>query len=130
MDGSRFDAWTRRRLSLTLGGAFASLLGLAAVGEGEARRRRRRRDRDRNEKDDKDKKRRRKNRKKRCIKLSKSCIQGHSPECCGSYLCRNFGNPTNFRCCLDAGRSCSSNRDNQCCPGTICRNGFCANVNE
>jgi len=29
MDGSRFDAWTRRRFGLVTGGALAAALGLA-----------------------------------------------------------------------------------------------------
>mgnify|MGYP000141384706 CR=1 FL=1 len=38
MDGTQFDAWTRRRFGLAAGGIGASLLGVAALDEAEAKR--------------------------------------------------------------------------------------------
>lgn len=43
MDGSRFDAWTRRRFGLAAGGLAASLFGLLSLDGGNARKRKRKR---------------------------------------------------------------------------------------
>ena len=54
MDGSRFDAWTRRRFGLAAGGAIGSLLGLQIAGSDDAEA---------------------KKRKKRCRKLRRSRLR-------------------------------------------------------
>ncbi len=101
MDGTRFDAWTRRRFGLATGGGIAALLALAAAETAEAKKR--------------------KKRKKRCRKLGRTCKPGGKRKCCGTLKCDRISfepNPKN-RCCRKAGQPCSDDLDccqNLCCP--------------
>jgi hypothetical protein len=76
MDGSRFDAWTRRRFHLLAGGGLAALLGALPSGETEAKNKKRRK--------------RRPSKKRRCrqkanrIWCDGTCVQG---ECCPDTAC-------------------------------------------
>jgi len=90
MDGSRFDAWTRRRLGLAIGGATLVELGSLTVGDAAKN-------------------------KKRCKKLGKPCSSG-GRKCCKKLKCRDVGDPEpDFRCCKPNGQPCSS--QDECCHG-------------
>ena len=90
MDGSRFDAWTRRRFGIAVGGAtlaesISLISGIAAK------------------------------RKKRCKRLGKPCSPG-GRKCCKTLKCRDIGDPNpDFRCCRPDGQSCANS--DQCCSG-------------
>jgi hypothetical protein len=90
MDGSRFDAWTRRRFGFAIGGA--TLVGLHSLTAGEAAKN-----------------------KKRCKKLGKPCSPG-GRKCCKKLKCREKGEiDPQFRCCRPDGQPCTSS--DQCCNG-------------
>jgi hypothetical protein len=128
MDGSHFDAWTRRRFGLAMGGGVAALLGLSALDNADA-----------------------KHKKKKCIKKprvacggkkkccksedlscgeilglsGKNCcrnVQGvckDANQCCGDFICDQIdGLGDQTRCCGAADRSCSEDQD--CCSGFTC----------
>lgn len=98
MDGSRFDAWTRRRVGLVSGIALATALGLVAREEGAA-----------------------KKNKKKCRKLGKTCQKsGNKKKCCGSLKCDtiSFEPSTQTRCCRTIGKACAKNID--CCDQLCC----------
>jgi hypothetical protein len=111
MDGSRFDAWTRRQFGLTLGGGLALLLGLSKLDEIEAKKKR---------------KRKRKNRKKkRCKKVEQDC-QGEFDQsnCCNGLSCEPLtpGSEDN-RCCHPfVDDPCDGGG---CCDILECRGGTC-----
>ena len=110
MDGSRFDAWTRRRVGLATGGALASLLGLSLQQDVTA----------------KNQKHNGKNTKKKCRKLGQSCdITNKNKKCCNAkQLCaqvKNLGSGT--FCCKQRGDNCSVNDD--CCGTDKCSGGKC-----
>jgi hypothetical protein len=102
MDGSRFDAWTRRRFGAAAGGLAGSLLGLAAFTGTAA--------------------------KKRCRKLGEPCKQDGSrkKKCCkGKGLQCREDPPLEFRCCRKGGEPCTdSGEASQCC-SLDCREGTC-----
>jgi hypothetical protein len=96
MDGSRFDAWTRRRFGVAAGGAAATLFGLASLSDAAA-------------------KKKRKKRPKRCRKLWATCSP-RGRRCCNRFKCRDVGDPDpEFRCCKLDGERCSG--DDECCSG-------------
>jgi hypothetical protein len=100
MNDSHFDAWTRRRFSLTAGGLGAALLGLIAPSDTAARHH---------------------HHKKRCIKLSHACTPGGKRKCCGKHICDEvdeLGSGT--FCCVEnnIGRACT--RDQDCCTNGAC----------
>ena len=64
MDGTRFDAWTRRRFGAVAGGLAGSLLMLAGHDDAEA-----------------------KKKKKKCKKLGQPCQPGGKRKCCHHNLC-------------------------------------------
>lgn len=131
MDASRFDAWTRRRLGLVVGGGIASLAGLSLLEDAEAR----------------------KKKKKRCKKSLQPCggkkkcckeltcddtlgtegnvcckpLQGtcaDQPECCGNdSICTNVDGLTGERCCVLEGKTCTEKLD--CCGDLDCISGNC-----
>jgi hypothetical protein len=95
MDGLEFDAWTRRRFGLAVGGAVAALAGLDATTA-------------------------KKKRKKRCKRLGEGCKPGGKRKCCGQLRCDRPGSDSVDRplCCKTAGKSCSDSLD--CCLGLLC----------
>jgi hypothetical protein len=103
MDGSRFDAWTRRRFGLTVGGFAASLLALGGLAEIEA------------------KKKKKRKRKKRCKKLRDTCTVGGKRKCCAGLECATTGAAPQTACCRHAG-PCTGQAD--CCQPTHCTGGF------
>jgi hypothetical protein len=112
LDGTQFDAWTRRRFGLATGGALASLIGLPLLDDAEAKKNKH--------------KHKNKNKKKKCRKLGQSCdITQQKKKCCNSkQLCaqvKNLGSG-NF-CCKQRNDSCSVNDD--CCGTDKCSNGKC-----
>jgi hypothetical protein len=105
MDGSRFDAWTRRRFGLAAGGAIGSLLGLHDV-----------------EPDDAEAKKR----KRRCRKLGQSCTPGGRRKCCKKrgLSCQIFEEGSDARrCCRKGNEVCTD--DSDCC-SQDCVDGRCA----
>ena len=105
MDGSRFDAWTRRRFGLVAGGFAAVLAGLIPGGEDVAARKKRR--------------------KKRCKKLGQRCTQGGKKKCCRKPCARPFGLTQEDRCCKGGGESCTPGPDSACCTGICGVSGEC-----
>ena len=104
MDGSRFDAWTRRRFGLAAGGVAAALAGLIPTGEDAAAKRKR---------------------KKRCRKPGKICTPG-GKKCCGKRFCaRPFSFPEADRCCKGGGEPCTGTQDPTCCTGDCTPAGEC-----
>jgi hypothetical protein len=94
MDGSAFDAWTRRRFGLAAGGVAASLLALAYSPGAQAKKKRKKR--------------------KRCRQLRAACSPGSKKKCCKAFRCL----PTtfmgsDFRCCKDLDAPCGA--DDECC---------------
>ena len=107
MDGSQFDAWTRRRFGLLAGGFAAAALGVAVTNDADA------------------KKKRRRKKKKRCKKLGDTCTQGGKRACCKGTRCDLVGTDSILQtfCCHDEGGSCIVDTD--CCTGTNCIEGTC-----
>jgi hypothetical protein len=101
MDGSRFDAWTRRQFGYFIGG-FASLFGLAAIDEVEA------------------KKKHKHKKKKKCKKLLVTC--GGKKKCCKGLTCDTRFGTTGTICCKPLQRPCTD--AGECCNAF----GLCANV--
>lgn len=93
MDGSRFDAWTRRGFGAAAGGLAGSLLAMSAIPGAEAK----------------------KKKKKKCGKLNDACNSGKKKCCCG-YECRPQDSSGNF-CCRAPGFPASSEDD--CCSGKL-----------
>jgi hypothetical protein len=112
LDGTRFDAWTRRRFGLATGGAVASLLGLMNLDDAEAKKKNKNKNKKKNRK-----------KKKKCKKLGQGCdITTKNKKCCSeNQLCaqvQHLGGG-DF-CCKPPGDSCS--RDQDCCGSNICGN--------
>jgi hypothetical protein len=105
LDGSRFDAWTRRRLTLATGGLLASLAPLGILDEAAAKKKKRK--------------------KKRCRKLGAACTPGAKRKCCDSFTCStiNLEPGTQTRCCKYTLQACVD--DLECCQGLGCINGIC-----
>ncbi len=101
MDASRFDAWTRRRFGIALGGAVASSLGFAASRDADAR----------------------KKRKKRCKRIRDSCAVGGNRRCCSGLACQPIDGLQGTRCCRPPGASCTG--DPECCGTYFCGAGAC-----
>ena len=85
MDGSGFDAWTRRRFGLAAGGLAASVAAMAGFADAEA-----------------------KKKKKKCRKAGDRCGLGKNQQCCCPLQCGVSG-----ECCRGGGQPCST--DGQCC---------------
>lgn len=121
MDGTRFDGWTRRQVGLIAGGLFASIGGLASLGDSEAR---------------KGGKKRGKQRKQNQTapapaitrgQLGSACTPGQTL-CCDQLLCIKVikeGAPSPFACCKGEGLTCQDN--DECCGGLglTCFEGIC-----
>ncbi len=95
MDGSRFDAWTRRGFGVAAGGLAGSLLALSAIPDAEAGRGKK---------------------KKRCKKLGDVCNDGKKKCCCG-YGCQTSGMSVQKFCCRAAGFPAETVQD--CCSGKL-----------
>jgi hypothetical protein len=132
MDASKFDAWTRRRFGLLVGGV-ASFAGLSALDTADARKKR------------KKKKKCKKSlqpcggKKKCCKKLRCADTFGAQSVCCtplqgacenestccagANIICDLVNNLAGKRCCVFQDDPC--NEDNDCCQGTVCFEGTC-----
>jgi hypothetical protein len=107
LDGTRFDAWTRRRFGLMTGGAIASTLGLAGLLDADAKK--------------KNNKNKNKNKKKKCKKLQQSCDQSKkNKKCCNkNQLCAQVSHlGSGNHCCKQRGSGCSEDAD--CCGNDRC----------
>ncbi|MGH2615610.1 MAG: hypothetical protein ACRDJC_10255 [Thermomicrobiales bacterium] len=102
MDGSRFDAWTRRRFGMAAGGAtFAFFAGTHADSVAKKK----------------------KKKKKRCKKLGQPCQPGGKRKCCRGNACQSDeGIPGTFSCCKPNGTPCSD--VSECCVPP-CIEGIC-----
>lgn len=102
MEESRFDAWTRRRFGLALGGGLAAL-GLGARGGTVAG----------------------KKKKKRCRKLKQACQSGNrNRKCCNGLTCgESVAIPEGAHCCRKAQGICSD--ASECCSPALCDDGKC-----
>jgi hypothetical protein len=105
MDGSRFDAWTRRHFGLAAGGLAASLMWLAAFADTDA-------------------KKKKKKKKKKCKKLGTGCTPGGKRKCCKkqNLICAPIPGLGGNRCCRDVGQTCTFSTD--CC-STFCLDDRC-----
>jgi hypothetical protein len=117
MDGSRFDAWTRRRVGFVMGGGIASVLGLAQLDLAGAKNKKKKRRR-----------RRRKRQEQECKALRSLCAPEEHSSCCEGLECDVpydlSGSTTQTYCCypLD-GHPCATNRD--CCYPYFCDQETC-----
>jgi hypothetical protein len=104
MDGSRFDAWTRRRFGLAASGALAAFLGLIGNDVAEAAKHKH-------------------HHKKRCRKLGRACTHGGQRKCCHGLTCDTIGldSTAQKHCCRTEGKGCSS--DDDCCGALGCSPG-------
>ncbi|MFN8590016.1 MAG: hypothetical protein U0031_01055 [Thermomicrobiales bacterium] len=100
MDGSNFDAWTRRRFGLAAGGLAGTAL-TAIGGERVAG----------------------KKKKVKCKDLGESCSTSGGKKCCKCLACAP-DSLDRFRCCKNHGEPCTTATANQCCSQT-CTGGFC-----
>ena len=110
MDGSQFDAWTRRQFGLTAGaGAAAGLLALLGLDDAEAKKNKN--------------KNKNKNKKKKCRKLGQTCDQTKKKKkCCNDkQLCAQVeGLGSGNFCCKQLNQGCSN--DDDCCGNNFCDN--------
>lgn len=109
MDGSRFDAWTRRRFGLAMGGLAASLRSAASPDNAEAKKNRKKR-----------------KKKKPCQTVGIACNVGGKRKCCSGLSCElNAGGDTSRTfCCQTVGNPCGQLAD--CCDGLGCApDGIC-----
>lgn len=98
MDGSRFDAWTRRRFGLVASGMATAILALTPPRDGDAR----------NHK---------KKKKKRCRKLEKPC--GKKKRCCRGSRCAQSATYGRKVCCHGYGQPCPR-QGSECCGDLAC----------
>jgi hypothetical protein len=105
MDGSRFDAWTRRRFGLVVGSGVASLAGLSALDDAEAKKKRKK--------------------KKKCKKIKNGCkTSGKKKRCCKGLTCgESVALPGGNHCCRQAQGACTD--ASECCAPSLCDDGFC-----
>jgi hypothetical protein len=96
MDDIRFDAWTRRRFGLALGGGAAMLLGLSARDHSAA-----------------------KKRKKPCRRLKQGCQPGNrNKRCCKKLACGEIAGLGGHHCCRPLRGLCEAKSD--CCGDLDC----------
>ena len=108
MEGSRFDAWTRRRFGLAAGGLVASLLGSRTGDETEAKKQRR---------------------KPRCKTLGRLCTPSGTRKCCGDLRCRTttLNAVVDTFCCQTEGNPCEQH--SHCCGDLCCApSGLCSSM--
>ncbi len=134
LDGTRFDAWTRRRFGLMTGGAIASTLGLAGLLDADAKKK-------------KNKNKNKKKKQNRCITVGNTqvlcpkgevccdptrstgpgCAPPDSPVCC---LSTGFAHGADFVCCATSSEGtngvCVTAHPHCCPPGIVgcCEAGF------
>jgi hypothetical protein len=139
MDGSRFDAWTRRRVGLAAGGVTIVLLGLAdADVRAKKKQKKKQRCRTLNQSCRRGGKRQRCCRGLACdegkvVTGGLSCCRGFQAECdsenqcCGALKCQPAIALSGDRCCSLVGQPCRVAAD--CCVGVrvICKDGTCFN---
>jgi hypothetical protein len=122
LDGTRFDAWTRRRFGMATGGALAGLLGLSQLDSEAAKRHGNHNNNHKNKHKHKNK-----NKKKKCRKLGQSCDTSvKKKKCCNSsQLCSTIkGQGSQTFCCKQITQSCQNTVD--CCGDNTCdSNGKC-----
>ena len=104
MDGSRFDAWTRRRFGVAAGGFAASLFSIVTCQEPAASK--------------KKKRKRRKKRKERCLSLRVACTPEGTDPCCDGLPCDEVLGTPGFFCCKPPQSRCSVNQE--CCGNRVC----------
>ena len=93
MDGSRFDAWTRRRVGLVIGGGAVSLLGPRGRDGAAAKNTKR---------------------KRRCRRVQQTCRPGHRRKrCCNTLRCEEDPEVGGNRCCRPLRGFCAEEGD--CC---------------
>jgi hypothetical protein len=102
MDGSQFDAWTRRGFGAAAGGLAGSLLAMSAIPGAEAKKG--------------------KKKKKKCKKLGDTCQPngGKNKKCCGCLACHpiNAVPDSEHHCCNLHGEPCTlENAEEKCCSG-------------
>jgi hypothetical protein len=121
MDGSQFDAWTRRRFGMATGGAAAAaLLGLMGLADVDANHKNKH---DGNSNKNKNKNN---NNKKKCRKTGQSCDQTQKKKkCCNkNELCAQVqGQGSGTRCCKQHNQGCKN--DSDCCGNDRCDNRKC-----
>lgn len=113
VDGSCFDAWTRRRFSIATASAVAGLLGLGERDDALAKRKRKR-------------KRKKPEPKPKCEKHRTRCNPKNDKElCCGSLACGIVPELGGHHCCRQRYGDCQE--DSDCCANTVCVGspGFC-----
>jgi hypothetical protein len=120
MDGSQFDAWTRRRFGMAASGAaVASLLGLLGLADANAKHK--------NKHDGNSNKNKNNNKtKKKCRKTGQSCDQTQKKKkCCNkNELCAQVrGQGSGNRCCKQRDDGCK--KDDDCCGNDRCQNRKC-----
>ena len=115
MDGSRFDAWTRRQFGVAAAGAAAT--GLLGLQDAAARHK---------NKHDGNKNSNKNNNKKQCRKTGQSCDETRKKKkCCNkNELCAQVkGQGAGNRCCKQNGEGCK--RDSDCCGNDRCDGRKC-----
>jgi hypothetical protein len=105
MDGSRFTAWTRRRLGLTMSGLLAARFGLRLDGDATAKKRKRHR-----------------RHKRHCEPLSTSCNSNNDRRlCCANLVCLTVPELGGTHCCRERYATCTA--DSECCGQLRCLEG-------
>ena len=124
VDGSRFDAWTRRQFGTAAAGAAAAgLLGLLGLQDAAARHTTRH---DGNKNSNKNKNKNKNNKNKQCRKTGQSCDETKkNKKCCNkNELCAQVkGQGGDNRCCKQNGEGCK--RDSDCCGNDRCDGRKC-----
>ena len=105
MDGSQFDAWTRRSVGLAAGGLAGSLLAVSGIAGIAA------------------KKGKGKKKRKRCKKFGDHCEQSGDKKCCCGLECRGE-NLDGLICCKASGSKCTELTADECCSG-VCQLDIC-----
>ena len=109
MDGSHFDAWTRRRFGAAAVGVAVGLLVPGARDEAHARRKKKR-------------KKRKRQRTSACEELRTRCNPHNTRElCCGGLACGVVAGLDGHRCCRLRYSECTVNDD--CCNNLRCVGG-------
>jgi hypothetical protein len=102
MDGSRFAAWTRRRLGLTVSGILAARFGVSFVEDAAAKNRKRHR-----------------RHKRSCEPLGTSCNPNNDRRlCCGNFVCLAVPELGGTHCCRERYAACTAN--SECCGQLLC----------
>lgn len=115
MDGSRFDAWTRRRFGSAVVGALVMAVGLtteSATADGDLRRKRKKRHA------------RKRFDNRACEPHRTSCNPNNERRlCCAPYVCGQVPELGGSHCCARRFQPCTLDLD--CCNNTVCRDGAC-----